>query len=1467
MKADPKYSGLEIAITGMTCVVPGATDWRAFWDNLVKEKEGISFYSRAELEALEFEEKTIVDPRYVPARGDLRDKDLFDAAFFDYTPLEASLMNPANRVFHQMVWTALEDAGYNPDNIKGPIGLYAGAGDDSNWILYARLKNQQKELDDFSLNNIANKDFLATLVSYKLNLKGPAVSVNTTCSTSLVAIHQACKSLLLGEAEIALAGGLTIRSEPQLGYFYSEGLIFSADGHCRAFDKDASGTVATEGAGIVVLKRLSKAIEDKDHIYAIIKGGAVNNDGNRKVGFMASSVEGQFDCIRKAHRFAKVAPESISYVEAHGTGTRLGDPIEVEALNIAFNNNKAHRCALGSVKTNIGHLDIAAGVAGLIKAALCLKYRQLPASLHFKQANPEVDFENGPFYINTRLKSWESADAGPLRAGVSSFGIGGTNAHLVLEEAPASESGAERSYKLMSISARSRQSVIRYLEKMKHFIAGPEKVSGSDMCYTLHTGRKAFPYRLSVAFRDNDELKSLLENPELQSGITKASGHSPAIVFMFPGQGSQYAGMGKQLYAENAVFRAQMDKGFALLQQWTGAAFKGFLFDAALINNTRYAQPLLFLFEYSLAMMLQSFGLTAQYMIGHSIGEYVAACISGVFSFEEGLRLVMQRGSLMSMAEKGIMLSIPLAKEEVLPYLNEQVSLAAVNGPSQVVLSGSMAVMEALKERLHAEDVPFVQLHTSHAFHSYMLDPIRTDFCKALEQIRFSKPAIPFVSNLSGKLTGEQEVLDISYWWRHTRETVQFSNGIATLLKQKEDLIFIEVGAGHSLLSLLRQQQPGVKGLSLLPGAKENVEDNLHFTAGLGQLWAYGVNINWELYYQGETRYKVSLPTYSFEPVRYPTEVNPFAAGVPDALLGLKGTSELKDWLFYTSWKRVFAGPAIPRAKDGKRVWLLLSFDAQSSIKIKAALIAQDPDCVVIEVVHGAEYDQLLQELAREKLFVTDLIYGWGIQTTRHQYMQQFWGLVYLVQSLRSNNMLKELRIAVLTDRLYQITGKEAGNYQQSLLLGLVNVLPQEYSVTCFNIDLSLEEDLDSTMPLLVRELICNSGRKDRITGLRNGHRWIREFEKNSVLTTDDPLRQEGVYLITGGLGNVGYILSRFLLENYNAKIVLTGRSDENALKEQARQRYKELKAVSGNVCYYKVNVADASMLEQVVATVEEQWGRISGVIHTAGIITDEYFELVEDMTPAKVQALFEPKVQGVQHLHEVFKKRAPDFVWLSSSLSSVLGGLGFGAYAAANLFMDHFVLSLPAGPTRWRSVNLAGMAFTAGDIAKESGRNRFLLKPEELCRLFVWSLGIQESPVIIQTVEDLAARHHGVYEVRKTAYLDEDDPETELSQKTERPGLSTAYTQPENEMEQRMVHLFERFFGIAGIGTGDSFFELGGDSLKAMMMVKRIKNEFDINLSLTDFFNHDKPGLCAGLVERLKPTTDVPQRTSRIII
>lgn len=879
--------GNEIAVIGLAGRFPGASSVDELWSNLCAGVESISVFSEDELNAAGISAELLRLPNYVRAKGVLVDVDLFDYGFFTIGARIAQVMDPQHRIFLECSWEALESAGYDAERFSGAVGVFAGCGLNSyffqcvapNFQLVASLGELQTTL-------VNDKDFLATQVSYKLGLRGPSVTVQTACSTSLVAVHLACQSLLMGECDVALAGGVSVKFPHQAGYLYQPESILSPDGHCRPFDADANGTVNGSGAGVVVLRRLADALAAGDTVLAVIKGSAVNNDGSQKAGFTAPSLDGQAKVIAEAMAVAGVEPESISFVEAHGTGTAVGDPIEVAALSQAFaataKTDRKGFCALGSIKGNLGHLDAASGIAGLIKAVLALRYGKLPPSLHFERPNPAIDLAASPFFVNDRLAEWPT-DRGLLRAGVSSFGLGGTNAHVVLEEAPlaAPTTPPVRALQLLVLSARTATALERMAGRLAEYMrqgSDPSEMPTDlpEIAFTLQTGRKVFEYRRTLVCHDREEAAAALS-----AGIGRTlldSARNRPVIFLFPGQGEQRIGMGAGLYAAEPVFHTEVDRACDLLKPQLGFDLRDVLFPAPAaaeemalrLTQTAVAQPALFVVEHALAQLWMSWGIVPQATIGHSLGEYVAACLGGALSLADALALVAFRGQLMQSVSPGAMLAVRLTPEAVRKKLaepmGEALALAAVNGAERCVVSGPFDAILALEGDLSSDGVPCRRLETSHAFHSAMMEPVLDAFRRRLEGARFGKVQIPWLSNLTGGWITQAEASDAAYWCAHLRQTVRFDDGVRELLG--EDRIFLEVGPGAVLGNLVKQAagKSAVPVLRSLPPVREGRSDEpTALLETLGDLWRHGARISWNAFHKGTRRRRVPLPTYPFE--------------------------------------------------------------------------------------------------------------------------------------------------------------------------------------------------------------------------------------------------------------------------------------------------------------------------------------------------------------------------------------------------------------------------------------------------------------------------------------------------------------------------------------------------------------------------------------------------------------------------
>ncbi|MDJ0574306.1 MAG: amino acid adenylation domain-containing protein [Xenococcaceae cyanobacterium MO_234.B1] len=891
-----KLSG-DIAIIGLSGRFPGASNLEEFWQNLRDGVESISFFADEELEV---SDPTISShPDYVKAGAILPDIDRFDASFFGYSRREAELIDPQQRVLLECAWEAFEHAGYNSEVYPGLVGVYVGSGFNT-YLLnnvhpnrgFSSHRTMLESLVDMQVR-LGNASFgLPTRIAYKLNLRGPSLNVQTACSTSLVAVHSACKSLLTGECDMAIAGGVAIVAPQKVGYLYEEGSIASPDGHCRTFDADAQGTLFGNGAGVVILKLLEKAIEDGDTIHAVIKGSAVNNDGALRIGYSAPGVEGQTAVITEALTRAEVDPKTITYVEAHGTATALGDPIEMSALTQAFrqigqrNGTKPKNgwCAIGSVKTNIGHLAEAAGIAGLIKTVLALKHKQIPGSLHFKQPNPNIDFANSPFYVNTALSEW-SRNGTPRRAGVSSFGMGGTNCHVVLEEAPANgkmkeeRENRERPLHLLTLSAKTENTLEELVERYVSHIESTDDINVADLCFTANTGRKHFQHRLAIVADSATELREKLTTIDpVCMGVVKAPDKMGKIAFLFTGQGSQYLGMGRQLYETQLTFRQAIDRCDDILRAYLETPLLEILYPLEniessnhnLINQTGYTQPALFALEYALFQLWTSWGIRPDVIMGHSVGEYVAACIAGVFSLEDGLKLIAQRGRLMqALPAGGAMVSAIASEQKVRAVINSQasgVSIAAINGPESIVFSGKQKDVEAVATALAAQGIKIKHLTVSHAFHSPLMEPMLDEFKQVAQDISFASPKIKLISNVTGTVVTD-EIAVPEYWCRHILQPVQFAASLEKL-KQQGAEIFVEIGPKPILLGMARHCLPDDEGL-WLPSLRPPQVDWQQILNSTTQLYLHGLPVDWVGFDQDYARQRQPLPTYPFQRERY----------------------------------------------------------------------------------------------------------------------------------------------------------------------------------------------------------------------------------------------------------------------------------------------------------------------------------------------------------------------------------------------------------------------------------------------------------------------------------------------------------------------------------------------------------------------------------------------------------------------
>jgi acyl transferase domain-containing protein len=1512
---DKTLTGLEIAVVGMAGRFPGANTLDAFWKNLCGGVESVRRYTDEQLRERGVPAALLADPDYVKAEVEFDGAEWFDAAFFGYTPREAERLDPQHRIFLECAWEALEHAGYDTRQWPGTIAIFGGAG--ANVYLMKHLLPRcdlgagsgVADLLDLVSGNGAES--LCTRVAYKLDLRGPAITVQTACSTSLVAVHLACQSLIANECDMALAGGVTLNLLQNGGYRYQAGAIFSPDGHCRAFDEQADGTLLGSGAGIVALKRLEDALKERDTIYAVIKATAANNDGADKIGFTAPGVNGQAAVIRAAHVLAGVSADSISCVEAHGTGTTLGDPIEVAALTQAFraSTQRQKYCAIGSLKTNVGHLDCAAGVAGLIKTVLALKHRVLPASLHFERPNPKIDFETSPFYVNAATRDWRS-DGAPLRAGVSAFGIGGTNVHAVLEEAPPVDASGNsgqsgEGWHILPVSAASAPALKEAVHRLQiHIQEHPEQALG-DVAHTLQIGRRAFPCRTAIVANGREWAIQALAQEATQSIQTSAG--TPEVAFLFPGGGSQHAHMAEALYRDFPVFREELDLCLAFLRDELGLDVRDCLFprpgekaqaDAAL-SRMDTGQPALFAVSYALARLWMRIGVQPAVMLGHSLGEYVAACIAGVFSREDALRIVVARARLQQTMARGAMISVLLPEAEVRPFLDMGCELAAVNGAQMSVLAGTLDQIEAVERALTAQGQIPRRLHVGIAAHSSMTEPVMVALEEAVAAVARHAPRIPFLSNVTGKRITAEEATSPAYWARQLRSTVRFAEGLNEILSQP-GRVALEVGPSDALTSLARQHTRAASAAGIWPSqahAQKHEQNSRQMAQAIAHAWSAGVAIDWNACATNKTPRRVPLPTYPFERKRYWID-----SGVADSRGGLDKPARHEDCFYVPSWVR--AEPvAMPVEADTAGCVLLLGDPGGIAERLADDIRTQGKSLVfagrgqrfskagenhyALRRDSREDFGRLLHEIENDVGPVTTVVHAWSLDAAdanlddRDLLEQGYFSVLALVQALEdvhgADGGGRKFSIHVLTNRTVEVTGEETLRSVKATLLGLCKVIGQEYphiSSRVMDAGLPGSEHAESVLRRhIVAEILRPS--ENFLTAYRGGHRWLRTYEaKHKDGVSRQRLRENGVYLITGGLGGVGLAIATYLARHWRARLALVGRS---ALPERDQwetlaadpgqpfalryrlQQLLELERMGADVLPLHADITDARQLQEALESVSHRFGAINGVIHAAG---DNAGGMLSGKTRETVERVFAAKVRGAQVLMAAIQDKPLDFVLFCSSISSIAGGLGMGDYAAANAHLDALAeisrraARFPVFSVNWDAWRDIGMA--AGmQVPDEIGMNA-----EEGAEAFASIVNGADLPQIIVCTTDLATRlaalDQGMLQTLATMLVDEAASTCQNTCQTQpRPVLGTEYVAPESALEQKLARIWEQQLGIAPIGIYDNLYELGGNSLIAVQILAKARTELKCNVPPSGFFRNLTIGGLAGLMRRDADTPD----------
>ena len=1479
----------SIAVIGLACRFPGADDAEQFWRNLRDGVCSIRSFSDAELSRRGAPAHVYQQPGYVKVGATLDGVDQFDPAFWGMSQREAIYMDPQHRLFLECCWHALEHAGYAPSQDGARTGVFAGAFLPSYLLRHLRGGGLMDPGNPAlaHLTEIGNdKDYLATRVSHLLNLRGPSLSVQTSCSTGLVAVAMACQSLLAGQCDMALAGASSI-TFPQVGYQYQDGFIYSRDGQCRAFDAEASGTVLGDGVGVVALKRLEDAEAAGDHILAVIKGFAVNNDGNLKADYSAPSVQGQIDVVSAAQAMAGVDAETISYVEAHGTGTLIGDPIEVRALTSAFRRSTARTafCALGSVKPNIGHSNIAAGVAGLIKVILSLQHRQLPPTINFNTPNPVMELGASPFFVNDRLVEWTPPDAAPRRAGVTCLGIGGTNCHLILEEWPQRPPGvleSASSSHLLTLSAKTPASLEESRLKLIDYLQEEPTVDLADAAYTLHIGREAFARRLAVVCHDVPSAIAQLRQAAAQSDDAKAltSGRA-AVVFMFPGQGSQHLHMGRGLYQQFPAFRRYVDRCRDILKPLIHIDLCELLYNEAvspaLFERADILQPALFAVEYAMACLLMDWGIQPCAVVGHSLGEYVAACIAGVMSPEDALTLVVARGREMEKAGKGAMLAVSLSEVEAQDFLQRRgsqtfsdgpdVRLAAINGPRRVVLSGGGQAVQQAEKMLRAAGVARQRVGVSRAFHSPMMQRAAEAVAHQARQIALRTPVMPIASNLTGAWLTDHEALDPAYWSRQMTQPVRFETAVRTILQQAPGVL-LEVGPGRILSGLAteiirhsRAIDPPLAHAAMRHPRESAMTDTHFLLHALGRLWTAGIAIDWRAFHADARPRRLPLPTYAFERRRcWPddTITAPHLNGAATPLPAMERQLPLAERFYLPSWQRTLPPPRQPqltehrwllflpgRGKAGVLGDMLATRLEQQGHRVQRVYRANDmpdempPVARALDAAQAEDYLALFQQLAANGAYPQRMAYLWGLgraaETNQQTLADAYYPFLGLAQALTAHVAQEALMLWVVTDESVQVSG-ETMSPVKAILFGPGIVLAQENPlVSCRMLDVQLPCKPD-LLPQLAKTILseCAALKPDvePLVAWRGEHRWRPQYEAVDLTPSakDAGLQQaHQTYIITGGLGRIGLSLAEHLAMR-PSKIVLSTRSAFPARSQWEKiaasadaapqlkatvQRLLKCEAAGADLRVIQGDMAHASDVQRILAATLEHFGEITGIFHAAGLAHLQY---LPQLTPDVCEREFAPKLYGVLHLERVIGQlsRKPKFVVLFSSMAAILGGLAMGAYAAANRFMDAFV---QANPRRhgvaWFSINWDDWDFTYN--------HEQIVAYEKTQAQFAMSPaeGLEALDRMVaygQPMQLLVATR--ALQPRIAQWLHQQ------TRSMPRDARVSEASVDGNRLEQPVAAIYREVLGLADIGADDNFFDLGGDSLLASQVLLQLRRQ-----------------------------------------
>ncbi|UNY98311.1 amino acid adenylation domain-containing protein [Zhouia spongiae] len=1472
----------EVAIIGMSGAFSGVDNVTEFWDLIKNQDEGVRSYSREECEKLGSDLLLFEDPDYIPVSGHVKDIDQFDPLFWDISPNEAKLIDPQIRKFIEHCWFVLESSGYIDLRKEANIGVFAGSGNSS--YLYNNILNGEmaSHINLWEASNANSKDALATKTSYMLGLSGPSNSVNTACSTGLVSVVEACNYLRLGTCEMALAGGVSLAHPNQIGYTYQEGMISSKDGHCRTFDETASGTIGGSGVGVVLLKRLEDAIKDEDNIIGVIKGYASNNDGDRKTDYTAPSITGQAECIINAQRMAGVSSDQIGYVECHGTATNLGDPIEVQALKEAFEFNSlkergskpGHKTVLGAVKANIGHADAAAGTAGLIKACLMLQNDIIPGQPNFNVPNPKLNLDQTNFEIVKQNRSWGSSLYDQRIIGVSSFGIGGTNAHVVIGDylpgikseseskttnLPSKKGDNEFVNYVVPISAKSKESLEFYKQELIKLLGeAHEDLRIEDLAFTLQEKREHYNYRSAYCGKD---IKELLNNLQ-QYGSTKRinTEQKNKIVFMFPGQGSQYPCMGKELYDNDPYFKASIDKLIALANEHLEVDLYDVMYpelgnEQYDINETRWAQISIFIIEYAFAEYIEKLGIRADGYIGHSLGEYVAATLSGVFSLEDAIKVVIARGELMQSMELGSMLAVNTQEESIRTIVEtHECEIAAINSIEDIVVTGSDTNINTLKLFLDEHSISSVVLNTSHAYHSRMMEEASIKFERVFDTIELNTPTKYFATNLNGEIAKE-EVSKVSYWSDQLRNAVQFSKGIHSLSEYFNNKVnFIEVGLGKGLSSFVdkykrNNSKKTIHTVHLLPSKKENTQTIKKLNNKediLAKFWTLGiVEKPNDLKLFKHANKLTSLPTYQFNNKTCWLEM-----GSPQVV---KKYNSIEEIYYERSWERIKIPSTIGGVEDlrHKNILILVNEKDRNKSNVLDLINNLKKYCDHIDYVVDQQSNKIISDL-RFDMGDASHIDKVLNEKTRNKPLD----LVIYISStvdidnpcldilairntfdwaLKTHNRIPKF-ISVTYDN-YEVIGNEVLEEKPSIVSGVTKSIPFEYfsmDTTAYHVDLS-------SIGLVYNEALISTilGNKEKeIIAVRGKYKWIPKyqqvaFSKENFLDKKSSRSNNPVFMITGGLGGVGYAYANYLTQKEEkCTIILLGRTKKSNLKEEYKTRLNNLIETGHKIIYESIDIGLIDAVGSIEKILENNGiNTIEMVLHSAGVAAKS---AINDKTNKDIVQVVRPKVLGVEHLLNLAESIKINYLVSCSSLSSVMPSLGQMEYTAANMYLDELSYRSHTNINCILAVNLNQISDTgmAVDFIKENSSST-----EKSSN----SIKSHQFPAVLDVLLQAKTIHNILLSRQDLNELLSENTNllTEINRKAENVSNVKIKEEEYSETEYRVAQIWHQVLGVEEIGLHDNFFELGGHSLIATQMISQIRNELNIKLSLNTLFKN----------------------------